>query len=75
MDKQVLIKKAEQKQIYQENLKYFNSNKFPKKDDYLDKIKMKFLKYFGKAKMYDEQAFWLFKFNKFYRVKISKKGG
>ncbi|WFG98267.1 hypothetical protein M1770_09560 [Spiroplasma citri] len=33
MDKQVLIKKAEQKQIYQENLKYFNGNKFPKKDD------------------------------------------
>ncbi|QJU61824.1 hypothetical protein [Spiroplasma citri] len=31
MNKQVLIKKAEQKQIYQENLKYFNSNKFPKK--------------------------------------------
>ncbi|WFH00205.1 hypothetical protein M1771_09575 [Spiroplasma citri] len=33
MNKQVLIKKAEKKQIYQENLKYFNSNKFPKKDD------------------------------------------
>ncbi|WP_374696022.1 hypothetical protein [Spiroplasma endosymbiont of Polydrusus formosus] len=33
MDKRVLIKKAEQKQIYQENLKYFNGNKFPKKDD------------------------------------------
>lgn len=33
MDKQCLIKKAEKKQIHQENLKYFNGNKFPKKDN------------------------------------------
>ncbi|WP_342263129.1 MULTISPECIES: hypothetical protein [unclassified Spiroplasma] len=33
MDKQCLIKKSEKKQIHQENLKYFNGNKFPKKEN------------------------------------------
>ncbi len=31
MDKQFLIKKVEQKQIYQENLKYFNGKKSKKR--------------------------------------------